>query len=102
MQPDATAGNAEEKRHPDSWHLTLASAKLFPHKWPRLPLQRGGCAEGKGPRGMSSMGNELHAPGGGACLMCPKLPLLTGLPFQSLLSSGVPGLTLLLVGFLKA
>lgn len=76
-QPDATAGSAEEKKQPDSWHLTLASARLFSHKWPRVPLQRRGCA-----RGMSSMGNELHAPGGGGCLMCLTLPLLTGLPFQ--------------------
>lgn len=77
MQPDATAGSAEEKKHPGSWHLTLASARLFPHKSPVCHSR-----EGAVPRGMSSLGNELRAVGGGSCLMCPTLLLLAGLPFQ--------------------
>lgn len=42
MHPDATAGSAEGKTRPGSWHLALASAKLFPHKWPLVPVQRRG------------------------------------------------------------
>lgn len=62
MQPDATAGNTDVKKHPDFWHLSLASAKLFPCKWPCVPLQIKERAEKKGPRGMSST-----QPGGGSC-----------------------------------
>jgi len=91
MQPDAAAGNTDDKKRPDFWHLGLASAKLLPHKWPRVPLQIRQRAEKKGPRGMSSM-----QPGGG-CVTCPKLPSLMGFPFQPYQSSGVPGFTLLLV-----
>lgn len=79
MQPDATAGNAADGKRPDFWHSGLASAKLFPHKWPCVPLQIRQRAGRKGPRGMSSV-----QPGRRSCDM-PGAALAHGVSFPTLL-----------------
>lgn len=78
MQPDAAAGNADDKKCPDFWHLGLASAKLFPHKRPCVPPQIRERAERTGQGERAPWSQEEEA----GCVMCPELPLLIEFPFQ--------------------
>lgn len=82
-QPDATAGKGEDKKHPDFWHLGLASARLFPRRWPcTLPQIREHVEEAaKGKESLMARKGGLHgAPE--AALTCwvsfPTLPEFRG------------------------